>query len=329
MENHIERCLSSLVVQDANLFSCMEILVINDGSHDKTSQIAHSFESKHPDVISVIDKPNGHYGSCINVGMKHATSEFVKILDADDHFNTAGLKLLLAKLESIHNSGCQIDAVLSDYQVVDTHDNILKTQTYEFPSEKPFSIEDLTSSNSDRQMHATTYRRSLFDNLKYIQTEGIAYTDSEWMFLPMSSVQNLVYYKIPVYMYVVGRQDQSMDSNVIAKQIPMLERTLQTKVREYLSRKSEFTPEAISYTESQLAREIARLYFLFIKLNSRASIARLDTMVDSQLIGIKGKIGFDGALFTNPLAKIAFAKGCCQHHGLRWLFKKILNRTQP
>ena len=43
-----------------------EIVFVNDGSKDGTLEIARSYATRFPGIVNVIDKENGHYGSCIN-----------------------------------------------------------------------------------------------------------------------------------------------------------------------------------------------------------------------------------------------------------------------
>ena len=85
MEKYLDRCLSSLIVSDEKM-QCLEVLVINDGSKDRTSEIAHTYEERFPGTFRVVDKENGHYGSCVNRGLKEARGTFIKVLDADDYF---------------------------------------------------------------------------------------------------------------------------------------------------------------------------------------------------------------------------------------------------
>ena len=110
MEKYLSYCLDSLCVNQDNL----EVLVINDGSKDTTSDIAHQYMEQYPHIFRVIDKANGNYGSCVNRGLTEAKGKYIKILDADDSFDTENFKDFLAFLEKT-----DADLVLSDFAVVD------------------------------------------------------------------------------------------------------------------------------------------------------------------------------------------------------------------
>ena len=98
MERYISQCLESLLIPN---LSDVEILVINDGSKDRSSDIAHDYERRFPESIRVIDKPNGHYGSCINRGLKEATGRYIKVLDADDSFNKNEFNMFVEFLRGV------------------------------------------------------------------------------------------------------------------------------------------------------------------------------------------------------------------------------------
>lgn len=76
MEDLLSKCLSSLIVK--NHLDMLEVLVVNDGSKDLSSEIAHQFEKENPDTFRVIDKENGNYGSCVNRGLKEAKGKYIK-----------------------------------------------------------------------------------------------------------------------------------------------------------------------------------------------------------------------------------------------------------
>ena len=91
MEAFLDRSLSSLIV-GTPLMERLEVLVVNDGSKDRTSEIAHGYESRIPGTFRVIDKANGHYGSCVNAALAVAEGTYVKVLSVSGgwtHVKTA------------------------------------------------------------------------------------------------------------------------------------------------------------------------------------------------------------------------------------------------
>lgn len=77
----------------------IEILVVLDGSTDRSEEIALEFSRVHPESVRVISKPNGGHGSAINTGMDNAAGEYVKVLDSDDWVNRKGFIRLVEGLE--------------------------------------------------------------------------------------------------------------------------------------------------------------------------------------------------------------------------------------
>ena len=165
MESYLGKCLDSLIVDD---FDKIEVLVINDGSKDNTLKIATNYEVRYPNSIRVIDKPNGNYGSCINVALPLTTGKYIKILDADDSFDTANLQKLILKLKTI-----DVDLVLTRFATIDSNNRISPIAPYNLP----FDVIQ-TRNNGDffgisPHMHAVTYNRKVFERFHYVQTEGI------------------------------------------------------------------------------------------------------------------------------------------------------------
>lgn len=212
MENYLRKCLDSLIVSDENM-QRLEVLVVNDGSKDSSSQIAHKYESKYLQTFRVIDKENGNYGSCINCGLKEATGKYVKVLDADDYFDNVVFNKYINYLINQ-----DVDLVINDYQIVDEQDVVNETYSFKLPTNRSFTLFDCPDSLAEWLWHhGVTYRLAILREMNYKQTEGISYTDDEWIYKPMKMVKSVSYFPEIVYCYLRGRVGQTFDVNVLKK----------------------------------------------------------------------------------------------------------------
>ena len=82
VEEYLDECLLSLVRQDYDNY---EVIVVNDGSTDKSLKIAKKYEKKYPKLIKVYDKKNGGLSSARNYGIDKSTGEYLMFIDSDDY----------------------------------------------------------------------------------------------------------------------------------------------------------------------------------------------------------------------------------------------------
>ncbi len=82
VEEYLERCVKSLLNQTLD---DIEIILVNDGSKDKSGEIAQDFSNKYPEKIIYVEKKNGGLSDARNYGMKFATGEYIAFLDSDDY----------------------------------------------------------------------------------------------------------------------------------------------------------------------------------------------------------------------------------------------------
>lgn len=206
MEKYLDKCLTSLIIDDRELMQQLEVLVINDGSKDKSSEIGHLYQEKYPDTIRVIDKENGNYGSCINRGLKEAKGAYIKILDADDSFEKEVFALFLLRLRDV-----DVDSVITDFDYVDTNGQLKKKENIKYPHNVIMNLsESMKYHPLGLTMHAITYKTEMLKRINYVQPEGISYTDQIWVNEPLASCSQIIYMPILIYKYLIGREGQTM-----------------------------------------------------------------------------------------------------------------------
>ncbi len=238
MENYLPQCIDSLVVPG---FENVEVLIINDGSKDRTSEIAHDYERRYPQSVRCIDKTNGNYGSCINCGLKEMTGKYVKILDADDSFDSEDFKVFLERIENLDT-----DIIITNFQTVDSDGRFVAELKYSLPSDSLFTVDTLLPelTKTGMHMHTLAYRSGIFREFAYSQTEGISYTDTEWNFIPMHRVATAAFVPVRLYKYLVGRVGQTIDANTTIRNISQLIRVTQ-RITKFSNSVSDSIPAAM------------------------------------------------------------------------------------
>lgn len=266
MQDYLNRCLDSLVVS-SELMQQLEVLVINDGSKDNSSAIAHEYEARYPETFRVIDKENGNYGSCVNRGLAEAEGKYIKILDADDWFDVAEFERFFFKLGDV-----DVDLVLTPFETVDDKGEVLSVRRQDLEEGACFDFNSFPQERISRySMHMVTYRTELLRSVGYRQTEGISYTDTEWTHIPQYSIGKFVYYPYVVYKYFMGREGQTMDPSVLSLNIWKYETIIHSLVdnRKLYDFKQKMLADELNLQQIVfLATNIYRMFLVLVKPSS-------------------------------------------------------------
>lgn len=273
MEKYLRRCLDSLIIDEEGMKQ-LEVLVINDGSKDSSSQIAHEYQDKYPDTFRVIDKENGNYGSCVNRGLNEARGKYIKVLDADDWFDMPNFSHFLSLLSSVDS-----DLIVTDYNIVNIEGKVTRKWKFGFPRHQELQVRNYcsTSSFTNLEMHAITFKASLLIDNHYKQTEGISYTDQEWMFIPLIYVESFQYFNISLYQYVLGREGQTMDPKVKIKAIDQLNKILFREIN--VINQKNISKEKYQYLLARLLRNANNIFSLLLLINDYDKLKVIDRQI--------------------------------------------------
>ena len=252
MEQYLRKCISSCVCDNMEY---LEVIIVNDGSKDRTSEIGHKLVNEFPNVVRIIDKENGHYGTCVNYALSEAKGKYFKMLDPDDWCDTEALNTLLEHLKT-----CDTDLV-----VTIAHD-LYADGTFRDCLDFPISIEegkvfDAKTFNCVKEgfldlfcSHLLTYKTELLRLIGLKLQGGIAYTDNEFVFYPLDKIKDIIFYRLPLYQYLTERPGQSTEVMNVNTQKQMWQ-VLEPMLNYYKKHKSENT-EAVLRNQCLMIAEI-------------------------------------------------------------------------
>lgn len=211
VETTINRCIDSIIKSGS--IEDLEILVIDDGGQDSTLEIVKQYKQNYPDRIKIIHKTNGGYGSVINKGISIANGKYFKQLDGDDWFSDK-LVDFINLLKSI-----DVDLVLSSRITFNSKTSESKIVDYAKKEKEGLYDIEQVSVEEGFGMHCVTYKTTILKTMNKPLTEKCFYTDVELVYYPLSLVRSVFISHLPVYVYSVGTDGQSVSISGIRKHI--------------------------------------------------------------------------------------------------------------
>lgn len=217
VEKYLVTCLDSFLVP--NLLKQFEVIVVDDGSTDKTSAIANSYVERFSDTYRLLKKNNGGHGSAINAGSRVAKGKYFKVIDADDWIVTENLEDLIRQLLL-----CDADVVLTPFHMVDKSTGKREIRCMYIDNyENALTLDQIMANWKafDRCMtfHGITYKRSFYNEYRHELPEKIFYEDQEYASIPCCHAQSIQALNIFVYQYLIGNNEQSVAAHNQLKRI--------------------------------------------------------------------------------------------------------------
>lgn len=105
-EANVERVTRRAVEVGRSLTDDLEVVIVNDGSRDRTGEIADRLAAEIPEVRAVHNNPNRGYGGALARGFKEATRNWIFYTDGDGQFDIGELPRILPMLEECDVVSC-------------------------------------------------------------------------------------------------------------------------------------------------------------------------------------------------------------------------------
>ena len=218
-EAYMEKCIESLLKGGEDV----EILVVNDGSSDRTAEIADAYAEKYPTIIKAVHQENGGHGEAVNAGIRNATGLYFKVVDSDDWVNEEAYAKILHTLGELVRGPETVDMLISNFVYEKEGEERKKVMKYHhaLPKDQIFTWKDVKHFRVGQYilMHSVIYRTNLLRECGLQLPEHTFYVDNIFVFNPLPYVKTMYYLDVNFYRYYIGRADQSVNEKVMIGRI--------------------------------------------------------------------------------------------------------------
>ena len=233
MESYLDRCVSSLL--SATNTDDIEVLVVDDGSQDGTLEMAQKFEARYPGIVRAIHQENKGHGGAVNTGIAAASGMYVKVVDADDWVDPESLEQVMAVLREEADSAEPIDMLVTNYvyDKVGKRNKHVVNFLHAMKAGERLTWNDLGHFGLAEYilMHALTYRTAVVRESGMQLPEHTFYVDFIYAYQPFPWVKTMKYLDTPFYHYFIGRDGQSVQTDVMIRRVDQLRLVNQCMVR--------------------------------------------------------------------------------------------------
>lgn len=194
VEEYLAKCIDSVLAN--KIEDKYEIILVNDGSKDKTLKIIKEYAKKYPDIIRYKDQKNKGLSGARNTGIEMAEGEYITFLDSDDYVDPLMYVEMLKK------------AKRADYDIVTCGVRMIYDDSSLDQNVDVGLTRDCHSKEDVKKVMPTfypaacnkIYKRETIGELRF--KEGIHYEDVEFMYRLLPRIEKIGIVKGYYYYYL-------------------------------------------------------------------------------------------------------------------------------
>lgn len=216
----MRHCIESLLPGGEEV----EILIVNDGStKDNTAEIADEYERRYPAICRAIHQENGGHGEAVNAGLRAASGVYFKVVDSDDWVNEDAYQEVLATLRHFVFGNETLDMLISNFVYEKQgakHKRVMQYRTA-LPKRELITWDDVKVFMLGQYilMHSVIYRTEMLRDCGLELPKHTFYVDNIFVYQPLPHVKTMYYLDVNFYRYYIGREDQSVNEQVMIGRI--------------------------------------------------------------------------------------------------------------
>ncbi len=210
VENYLEEAINSVISQT---YKNLEILIIDDGSTDNSSQICDKYAKK--DIrIKVFHQTNKGLSGARNTGLKNATGKYIMFLDSDDKFEPQACETMYKFIERT-----KADYAIGNYINIDEDGSKWETPIFKKDTYKEFTLSIKDYEKSFYIMNSAVwnkiFRKSFLDSLNITFVERLPAEDA--IFTTTCFIKSKKVCYIPEIIYQYRQRYSNSISNSCSK----------------------------------------------------------------------------------------------------------------
>ncbi|WP_349670417.1 glycosyltransferase family 2 protein [Lacrimispora sp.] len=219
-EAYMRHCIESLLPGGDEV----EILIVDDGStKDRTAEIADEYERNYPGICRAIHQENGGHGEAVNAGLRNASGIYFKVVDSDDWVDESAYMEILNTLRRFVYGEKTLDMLVSNFVYEKQGSNRKKVMNYRtaLPENQLIDWDDVKVFILGQYilMHSVIYRTELLKQCGLELPKHTFYVDNIFVYQPLPHVKTMYYLNVNFYRYFIGRDDQSVNEQVMIGRI--------------------------------------------------------------------------------------------------------------
>ena len=249
---YMDHCIESILACGAD---DIEVVIVDDGStKDDTLQKAQAWEAARPGVVKAVHQENAGHGGAVMKGLQHASGRYFKVVDSDDWLDSDANMQMLAKLREFEDD--PLDLMVVNYVYEHVADDTQEVMSYRgmLPEGRLFAWGDCGHIGLTKYilMHSVVYRTQMLRDCGLDLPRHTFYVDNIFVYVPLPSCKRMYYLNVDLYRYFIGREDQSVNEQVMAGRIEQQLRITRVMIDAFQLQDDPIEPKLRTYMTNYL-----------------------------------------------------------------------------